>query len=88
MKITRHYFKMGSNYNDHWDWGHLCIQASKQGIPLYKDKETNEMYSYHSFENLKVEIKGQEQEIIPLRVEEVEIEPKVTKIPSKKRRRK
>ena len=85
MKKTRYYFKMGDYYNDNIDWAHICTEAAKQGILLYKDKKTKEMYSYESLENVSLVTGTFAWEIIPLRQEEVEIEQKVTKLPMKNR---
>ena len=80
MKKTKYYFEVGGLYNENCDWGHICSAASKEGILLYKEKSTDEIYSYEDISKHTLETGGYVWEFKLLRSEEVDIEPVVTKL--------
>jgi len=82
MKKTRYYFEIGGYYNENCDWGYVCSAAAKEGIRLYEDKSTNEIYSYDDISKHTLSTGMYVWEFKLLRCEEVEIEPTVTKLPS------
>ena len=81
MKKTKYYFTVGGFYNESCDWGNLCASASENGILLYKEKSTNEMYAYEDVSKCTLSTGTYVWEIELLRVEEVEIKETVTKLP-------
>ena len=80
MKKTKYYFEVGGFYNENCDWGHICSAASKEGILLYKEKSTDEIYSYEDISKHTLKTGGYVWEFKLLRSEEVDIEPVVTKL--------
>ena len=57
MKKTKYYFEVGGFYNEDCDWRHICFEASKEGILLYKEKSTDEIYSYEDISKHTLQIK-------------------------------
>ncbi len=82
MKKTKYYFQIGGFYNEDCDWGHVCTEAAKEGIRLYKDKSTDEIYSYEDISKHTLVTGMYVWEFKLLRREEVEIEETVTKLPT------
>jgi len=87
MKKTKYYFTCEGIYRDSCDWTYICLEAAKQKIKLYKDKETGEMFSYQSMNDVTLYTGSHDWGITPLRSEEVDIDPKFTKLkPGKSRK--
>ena len=82
MKKTKYYFEVGGYYNESCDWGHICSEAAKKGILLYKEKSTDEIYSYEDISKHTLQTGGYVWEFKLLRSEEVDVEPVVTKLPA------
>ena len=82
MKKTKYYFKVGGEYREDHDWGHIQSAAVNEGIRLYKDKSTGEIYSYEDVSKHTLATGEYVWEFALLRSEEVEIEPVVTKLPA------
>lgn len=74
MNKTKYYFEVDDYYDG--DWNSLCLAAAKKGIVLYKEKSTGEIYCYEDI--FKHTLDGWHFKL--LRIEEVDIEPVVTKL--------
>ena len=84
MKKTRYYIEIYMPGGEHHDWYDVCASAP---TPLYKDKITGETYCYEfsedtSWAHNRDENNGWRWPVKLIRVEEVEVEQQVIKLPS------
>ena len=82
MNKTKYYWTVGGWYNEDCDFGNICCAAANAGIRLYKDKSTDELYSYEDISQHTLATGVYVWEFELLRSEEVEIKETVTKLPA------